>query len=737
MLSASDLDRPTADGPVGQFLTHGPVGPDRILSTCDPDRPVADSPVGRFLKFGPVDPRRMFSLDELNLPVAVGPVGHPFTPGPVGTHAMVSDDKRMDRRDDSPVGSTGIVDPVNQTGSPIQSDFMKIGTINGPASSGDTPPSSDSGVHSLGEQWEISIDIESEQNERPSYGNTTRRRVSDTSVPPNTEEGEDIDYPWTDRLLEREYTSGLGLVGDPMRPYDAISVYTMMNENFKGGVNNVMLRNKDPVDSRYHQWCVDNKHEMGTRASVNNKPIRVKGRFGCLYSPVRDADWPDVRSVDLSPVGDVWIEYIGDEFYQSQSTDAAPLTELQDLYTLLHIYSDCATGFTSIWTFCVTVQDIICGEEFTRCGGDLSVCQTMDGAALVDDRSGVTFTAELCIPWDAPEAVIDIDSADLVSLGSFPDKVGLFGRRKDAAVSCILAGRDSRSVRFLVPDGRVVDCGYHDVTVVDMEDEREPMVVMKDMTRLRELWPVEVFDHMKWYQQDLELMRKSAKKEYSQTRPMPCRFCGKVIRVDMYRHVARLHLNLVQLWRCPIAWCTTWKGSPQDCLEHLRSGHDAPWISKTASIEKYAPPWTVRRELWKDSLRVEHSGISTDMLLFSEVGMSLTQHYQVYKGGLPHAVFRTDYMDRLRSLLRSPGQSGSPPETGRASTPKSVRRLHRSSQAKRLFPEAGDDGPFLTVQNPAEMVGETVIDCRPSVLPVSIPLSGLSPDTRYQGRGSV
>ena len=116
------------------------------------------------------------------------------------------------------------------------------------------------------------------------------------------------------------------------------------------------------------------------------------------------------------------------------------------------MYSDCDTGFTSTWTFCVTVQNIICGEEFTRCSGDLSVFQTMDGAALVDDRSGVTFTAELCIPWDAPEAVIDNDSADLVSLGSFTDKVGLFGRRKDAAVSHILAGRDSRSVRFLVPE---------------------------------------------------------------------------------------------------------------------------------------------------------------------------------------------------------------------------------------------------------------------------------------------
>ena len=53
------------------------------------------------------------------------------------------------------------------------------------------------------------------------------------------------------------------------------------------------------------------------------------------------------------------------------------------------------------------------------------------------------------------------------------------------------------------------------------------------------------------------------------------------------------------------------------------------------------------RELWTDSLRVEHSGISTDILLFSELGLSLTQHYRVYRGGLPHAVFRTDYMQRL------------------------------------------------------------------------------------------
>ena len=183
MFSSSDSDQPTADGPVGRFITHSPVGPDIMLSTCDPDRPVADGPVGQSFILGPVGPRMMSSLYELNIPVAVGPVGQPFTTGPVGTHESVSNCKRMDRIADSPVGSTEIPDPAKQTESPIQTDFMKIGTTSEPAGLGDTPPSSDSGVHSLGEQWEnmstSSIDMESEQNDRPTNGCPKGRHESD------------------------------------------------------------------------------------------------------------------------------------------------------------------------------------------------------------------------------------------------------------------------------------------------------------------------------------------------------------------------------------------------------------------------------------------------------------------------------------------------------------------------------------------------------------------------------
>ena len=64
-----------------------------------------------------------------------------------------------------------------------------------------------------------------------------------------------------------------------------------------------------------------------------------------------------------------------------------------------------------------------------------------EGAALVENRAGITFGVELYVPWDAPEAVVDI------SLGvSMPDVIGLTGRRVDAVQCRVLQGRDVRSV---------------------------------------------------------------------------------------------------------------------------------------------------------------------------------------------------------------------------------------------------------------------------------------------------
>ena len=48
-------------------------------------------------------------------------------------------------------------------------------------------------------------------------------------------------------------------------------------------------------------------------------------------------------------------------------------------------------------------------------------------------------------------------------------------------------------------------------------------------------------------------------------------------------------------------------------MDHVRGAHDVPWVVKSASIEQFVLPWTVRRQVWSDSLKAGHCGISTDV----------------------------------------------------------------------------------------------------------------------------
>ena len=192
MYAVNNSDRLTAGGPVGRLFNLDPLGPSGMSSSDElnqppavgpvgtewmqavnnSDRPTAGGPRGRLFNLDPLGPSGMSSSDEWNQPPAVSPVGKPFISGPLGNHVSESDCRRTIRIKSGPESSTGVPDPVIQTGSDIQTDRVNIGTANGPAGSGDTSPSSDSGVHSLGEQWENtstnSMDMESEQNEKPS-----------------------------------------------------------------------------------------------------------------------------------------------------------------------------------------------------------------------------------------------------------------------------------------------------------------------------------------------------------------------------------------------------------------------------------------------------------------------------------------------------------------------------------------------------------------------------------------
>ena len=264
----------------------------------------------------------------------------------------------------------------------------------------------------------------------------------------------------------------------------------------------------------------------------------------------------------------------------------------------------------------------------------------------MDNHAGVTFGVELYAPWDAPEMATDLSAKGTVPLRDVQDVIGMCGRRKGATESRILQGRDACSVRVLVPDCRGLERNFHDVTVVDMGDLPESEVSIPELSDLTRTWPPAVIAHMRWRQPELEEMQQAAKLQYRKKQPAQCDFCSTTIRCDMYRHVARCHLDLAQLWRCPVAWCTMWKGAQQDLLDHVRVPTEY-W--RSVKLEKLIPPWTVTRKVYMESLTSRHSGISNDILLFSEIGLS-------------HSA--KNYMSQLCAMLPLPAaqfaQRGSP-----------------------------------------------------------------------------
>ena len=168
----------------------------------------------------------------------------------------------------------------------------------------------------------------------------------------------------------------------------------------------------------------------------------------------------------------------------------------------------------------------------------------------------------------------------------------------------------------------------------------------------------------------------------------------------MYRHVARCHLDLAQLWRCPVLWCTVWKGAPQDLMDHIRGAHK-------------------------------------DILLFSDIGLSLAHHYRVHKKGVPHVTFHGNYMSQLRALL--PLSAVRPTEGGSAdpecssvldfpgvacASPRPSRRTFARRRSTRVMEAPGQSTPRLTSQDPQTAVGAVVLDCRPQVLTRAMAVSG-------------
>ena len=131
------------------------------------------------------------------------------------------------------------------------------------------------------------------------------------------------------------------------------------------------------------------------------------------------------------------------------------------------------------------------------------------------------------------------------------------------------------------------------------------------------------------------------------------RIFEKYIPQDLGRHVASFHLDLAQLWRCPVSWCTIWRGTPQDCIDHMHRAHTVPVMVKAANLARWFPPWTVSWERWSTVLRSSDSGVATYTLLFSWIGVPLVYRYRVFSHAGTHVDFRGAHMARLRTFLNA------------------------------------------------------------------------------------
>ena len=209
---------------------------------------------------------------------------------------------------------------------------------------------------------------------------------------------------------------------------------------------------------------------------------------------------------------------------------------------------------------------------------------------------------------------------------------------------------DSHRIRVVTPDYHV-NIGFHEVLLHNMEEEDLPFVALSELDCLRLVWPKTLFMFMSRYQHDLERMRKECKERFGCTQSGNCTHCGMYIQRDLGKHIALYHIELTQLWRCPVTWCTVWKGTAQDCIDHMRRTHDVPLTVKAANLARYFPPWTVTREQWSAMTMPSISGVAIDTLLFSRVGSPLFHRYRIISRTGTHAAFRGTYMRRLHAFL--------------------------------------------------------------------------------------
>ena len=131
------------------------------------------------------------------------------------------------------------------------------------------------------------------------------------------------------------------------------------------------------------------------------------------------------------------------------------------------------------------------------------------------------------------------------------DVIGLRMTQPAVAVMKVMS-IPNNSVRVVIPDNNVGTNVFHEIIIHDMADADAPEVPVSELGCLQLDWPQAVLPYMGRYQKDLESLRHECRERFGSVQLGLCTHCGKFIRGDLGRHVAHFHLDLAQLWRCPV-----------------------------------------------------------------------------------------------------------------------------------------------------------------------------------------
>ena len=194
-----------------------------------------------------------------------------------------------------------------------------------------------------------------------------------------------------------------------------------------------------------------------------------------------------------------------------------------------------------------------------------------------------------------------------------PDVFGLKAFDEKMPVTRILPGSSPCELRLLIPDTSIGQDGFHDVVIIGSSTWRSRHVLPSDVIAIHRRWHRAVFQVMKERSVELEDLRRQAfagLQSYRYTGQGYCPVCKIRTENSLDSHMMCYHLDLGQLWRCPVEWCVVWKGSVRECRDHFND---------------------------------KHSG--------SESGRRLIHKYWVYQDPLPHPALREGRITKLLSFV--------------------------------------------------------------------------------------